>query len=99
MLPAQFRPHRIEFVGEAIRGIGGQHIVGQIETVVVDDGLLSNKIEMIARHGQKTRRRGGRSNSGQGGFDSLVLGILDAPLAAVFLDHEDQACQRRPHRE
>src|SRR3984957_6501447 len=73
VLSPQFRPDRIQFVGEAIRGVGCQHIVAEIETVMVQNGLLSNQIEMISRHVQRTPRLGECSVLVQRRCHSLVL--------------------------
>ena len=61
MLTAEFRPGGIQSVGQTIRRVGCQYVVGQIETLMVDDRLLSNQVEMISRHTERTRFRTGCS--------------------------------------
>ena len=61
MLTAEFRPGGIQFDGQVIRRVGSQDVVGQIETVMVYDRLLSNQVEMIARHAERTRFQTGCS--------------------------------------
>jgi|GEM_PF-2616724 len=61
MLTAELRPGGIQLVGKAIRRVRCQNVVGQIETVMVYDRVLSNQVEMITRHAQRTRCRKGCS--------------------------------------
>jgi hypothetical protein len=50
MLTAQLRPGGIQFVGKTVRRVGRQDVIGQIETITVHDRVLSNQVEMVARH-------------------------------------------------
>jgi len=61
MPTAELRPGGIQFVGKTIRRVGCQNVVGQIETVMVYDRVLSNQVEMIPRHAERTRCRKGCS--------------------------------------
>ena len=54
MLAAELGPGGIQLVGKTVRRIRRQNVVGQIETVVVNDGLLSNQVEMVSRHAERT---------------------------------------------
>ena len=63
MLAAEFGPDGIEFVGQPIGGFGSLDVVGQIKTIVIDDGLPADQIEMISAHAGQTPRRRRRSKS------------------------------------
>ncbi len=56
MLAAQLRPNGIELVGQPIRGVRGYDVIRQIETGVVYNRLLSNQVEMIPGHAERTLR-------------------------------------------
>ena len=61
MLTAELRADGIQFVGQTIRRVRRQNVVGQIETIMVYDRLLSNQVEMISRHAERTRFQTGCS--------------------------------------
>ena len=54
MLAAELGSGGIQFVGKTVRRVGRQDVVGQIEAVVVHDRVLSNQVEMISRHAERT---------------------------------------------
>ncbi len=55
MLTAELGSGGIQFVGKTIRRVGRQDVIGQIETVMVYDRVLSNQVKMISRHAERTR--------------------------------------------
>ena len=61
MLAAQLRPHGIELIGQPVRGVRCVGIIRQIEAGVIGDRLLSNQVEMISGHAERTPRGHGCS--------------------------------------
>ena len=61
MLMSKLRPGGIKLIGETIRRVSRENIVGQIEAALVDDCPFSNEIKMITRHAVRTPQQEGRS--------------------------------------
>jgi hypothetical protein len=58
---AQLRPNGIELIGQPIGGIRCDRVIRQIEAGMIDNGLLSNQVEMISGHAGRTPRGHGCS--------------------------------------
>ena len=61
MLAAQLRPNGIELIGEPVRGVRCDGIIRQIEAGMIDNRFLSNQVEMISGHTERTPRGHGCS--------------------------------------